>query len=602
MKRIGLLLLMLLPLAWISAPRAAQQPPNPASSPGSPGPPGQAVPAPDDDKKDEGIAVTSEVVRQKCAACHKADDKDRMSRISYRRTTPEGWEMTIKRMVTLNNVKLEPAEARDVLRYLSDHLGLAPEEATPAGFEAERRQIDYQYASDKEADKDKKITEETCIACHSIGRVISQRRTKEEWELLVAMHRGYYWLADFQAFRRVGPLRREPEPDGRPPDNRHPMDVAIAHLSSAFPLATPAWSAWSATMRPPQLKGTWALTGYQLGKGPVFGTVTIAAQGPGDSGEFTTQATYTIPRTGEHITRTGRAIVYTGFQWRGRSSEPGDAKTLREVMFIDRDWRHAQGRWFAGAYDEIGIDVRLERLGADPVVTGVAQPMIKAGASNQELRLFGANLPARLAASDLSFGPGVTVDRVVTASADQAVISLSVAKTATPGRRTVLVAGATGNAAIAVYDTVDFIKVTPQAGLARVGGANFPKQLQPFEAVAYANGPDGKPNTKDDIELGLVDASWSVEEYTATFEDDDKDFVGAIDAKTGLFTPALDGPNPKRRNNANNYGDVWVVASYQPKSGDGPPQPGPARALKARAHLLVTVPLYMKWDEPEVAR
>jgi quinohemoprotein amine dehydrogenase len=607
MKRIGLLI-MLLPLAWISAPRAAQPPPSPTStsgSPGPPGPPGPAVPAADEDKKDEGIPVTSEVVRQKCSACHKADDKNRMSRISYRRTTPEGWEMTIKRMVTLNSVKLEPAEARDVLRYLSDQLGLAPEEAKPADFEVERRQIDYQYASDKEgdkeADKDKRITEQTCIACHSIGRVISQRRSKEEWELLVAMHRGYYWLADFQAFRRTGPLRREPEPDGRPPDNRHPMDVAIAHLSSAFPLATPAWSAWSATMRPPQLKGTWALSGYQLGKGPVYGTVTISPQGLADSSEFTTQATYTIPQTGEHITRTGQAIVYTGFQWRGRSSEPGSGHPLREVMFIDRDWRHAEGRWFAGAYDEIGIDVRLERLGADPVVTGVAQPMIRAGASNQEVRLFGANLPARLAASDLSFGPGVTVDRVATVSADQVVVSLSVAKTATPGRRTVLVAGATGDATIAVYDTVDFIKVTPQAGLARVGGANFPKQLQQFEAVAYANGPDGKPNTKDDIQLGLVDASWTIEEYTATFEDDDKDFVGAIDAKTGLFTPALDGPNPKRRNNANNYGDVWVVASYQPKYADGQPPPG-ARALKARAHLLVTVPLYMKWDEPEVAR
>ena len=51
--------------------------------------------------------------------------------------------------------------------------------------------------------------------------MISQRRTKEEWELLLAMHRGYYPLVDFQAFRRGGP----PPPtaartDGRPPDNR----------------------------------------------------------------------------------------------------------------------------------------------------------------------------------------------------------------------------------------------------------------------------------------------------------------------------------------------------------------------------------------------
>jgi quinohemoprotein amine dehydrogenase len=588
MRRIALLL-MALSFASIGGLRAAQQ-----AAP-QPSPAAEASGA---DKKDDGIPVTSDLVKRKCGTCHKPDDQGRLSRISYRRTTPEGWELTIKRMVSLNNLKIEPAEARDVLRYFADHQGLAPDEAKPAAFEVERRQIDFHYASDHESDKDKKITEETCTACHSIGRVISQRRTKDEWALLVAMHRGYYWLSDFQAFRRTGPPQRDPGPDGRPPDNRHPMDVAIAHLSTAFPLATPEWSAWSATMRPPQLKGTWALSGYQAGKGPVFGTVTIAPQGADGSGEFTTQAAYTIPRTGEHVTRTGRALVYTGYQWRGRSSEPGAQHELREVMFIDRDWRHAEGRWFAGAYDEIGIDVRLDRLGADPVITGVSEPMIHAGATGQELRVFGANLPNRPAAADFDFGPGVTVDRIVSAQPEEVVVAVSAAKAARPGRRSVLLAGATGEATVAVYDAVDFIKVTPQAGLARVGGVNFPKQLQQFEAIAYANGPDGKPDTKDDIELGLVGASWSVEEYTATFDDDDKDFVGAIDGATGLFTPNVDGPNPKRKHNANNYGDVWVVATYQPKNDAA----ADARPLKARAHLLVTVPLYMKWDEPEVGK
>jgi len=88
-------------------------------------------PAADEDKKDEGIPVTSALVKQKCGACHRADEQGRMTRISFRRTTPEGWEETIKRMVTLNDVKIEPAEAREILRYLADHHGLAPEEAKP---------------------------------------------------------------------------------------------------------------------------------------------------------------------------------------------------------------------------------------------------------------------------------------------------------------------------------------------------------------------------------------------------------------------------------------------------------------------------------------
>jgi quinohemoprotein amine dehydrogenase len=536
------------------------------------------------DAADEGIAVTSELVKQKCSSCHKADDKGRLTRISFRRTTPEGWEETIKRMVSLNNVKLQPTEARDIVRYLADHHGLAPEEAKPAAFEVERRQIDYKYTADKD-------TERTCTNCHSMGRVISQRRTKEEWELLIAMHRGYYPLSDFQAFRRIGPPPRDQPPpaDGRPPDNRHPMEKAVAHLSGAFPLMTPEWSAWAATMRPPRLQGKWALAGQQLGKGPIFGQVVITPSGEADSGEFTTESTFTYARTGETVKRTGRAIVYTGFQWRGRSDQPNAAPASngawRETLFVDREWRHAGGRWFTGAYDEFGIDVELERIGADPIVLGVANPMIKTGASAQEIRIHGANLPARAQPADLNFGPGITVDRIVNATPDVLTVAISAAGASTVGRRDVILAGASGHATVAVYTTVDYIKVLPQAGLSRVGGANFPKQFQQFEAVAYANGPDGKPDTKDDVELGPVDASWGLEEYTATYDDDDKEFVGAIDASSGLFTPNIDGPNPKRKHNANNYGDVWVVATYQ--------QPKP---IKARAHLLVTVPLYMKWD------
>jgi len=399
------------------------------------------------------------------------------------------------------------------------------------------------------------------------------------------MHRGYYPLADFQAFRRSGPAPTADE-NGRPPDTRHPMDKAIAHLSSAFPLVTPEWSAWSPTLRPPRLDGRWALSGYETGKGPVFGIVTITPQG--DAGDFTTDTKFTYGHGGQDVSRRGRSIVYTGFQWRGKSDD------YREVLFIDRDWRHAQGRWFAGAYEEFGVDVRLERVGNDPIVLGVGERRIKAGAANQEVRIFGVNLPARAAPADLNFGPGVTLDRIVSAAADRLVVSVSVARDAVPGKRAVFLNGATGDASVAVYDTIDFIKVLPQAGLARVGGANFPKGFQQFEAIAFANGPDGKPDTKDDIDLGLVDAAWSIEEYAATYDDDDKEFVGTIDAKTGLFTPNLDGPNPKRRNNANNYGDVWAVAAYQPA--------GETRTLKARAHLLVTVPIYIKWDQPEVAK
>jgi quinohemoprotein amine dehydrogenase len=116
--------------------------------------------------------------------------------------------------------------------------------------------------------------------------------------------------------------------------------------------------------------------------------------------------------------------------------------------------------------------------------------------------------------------------------------------------------------------------------------------LQQFEAVAFNNGADGKPDTKDDLNLGPLDVTWSIEEFTATYDDHDKEYVGTLDDH-GLFTPAADGPNPKRRGNANNTGDVWVVATYVTPDG---------RTLRARAHLLVTVPLYIRYDQPEVSQ
>jgi quinohemoprotein amine dehydrogenase len=260
-------------------------------------------------------------------------------------------------------------------------------------------------------------------------------------------------------------------------------------------------------------------------------------------------------------------------------------------MFLDRSQRELTGRWFTGAYEETGVDVKLVRIGNDPVVLGLDRTALQTGGV-RSVRIYGASFPAGLAASALDFGHGLSVKRVVNATPDQIEVVVDVAKDAAPGPRDVGVAGAVREAAAVVYDKIDAIKVRPQAGMARVGGVNFPKQLQQFEAVAFHNGADGKPDTKDDLNLGPVEVTWSIEEYTATFDDNDKDYVGTLD-DNGLFTPNVDGPNPKRPRNANNTGDVWVVASY--KLPDG-------KVLRARAFLLVTVPLYVKFDQPEVAQ
>lgn len=527
-----------------------------------------------------GFAIEDQVVITSCVECHLRDSTGIMQRLSFMRKTPEGWESSVRRMVTLNDVKLQPAEARAIVRYLSNRQGLAPGEARAGRFETERRMIDHRYTADAP-------TERTCRACHSLGRVITQRRTREEWELLIATHRGLYPDVDFQAFRRGGP----PPPDsaGAP----HPMDVAVNHLSRAFPLRTSEWTAWSATMRPPRLEGTWLLSGTQPGRGAFFGRVTVT-RSAGAEDEFTTRAVYRYARDGRMATREGRAIVYTGFQWRGRSSESGSApdSAWREVMFVEPGWQEMSGRWFKGGYDEFGMDVSLTRLGANPVVAGVSQRGLRTGASEQ-VTLFGANFPRAIDAAGIDFGPGVRVERVVRATPDSITLRVAVDSAATVGARDLFVAGAPLKGAVVVFDKVSRIKVTPLAGMARVGGVAFPKQFQQFDAIAWHNGTDARPDTDDDLELGPVDVTWTLEEYGVTFDDDDLKFVGAIDAK-GLFTPNVDGPNPQRSGNRNNIGDVWVVATHQPADKN-------ARPLKARAQLVVTVPLYVRWEPTRTA-
>jgi quinohemoprotein amine dehydrogenase len=535
-------------------------------------------------KPEEGIPVTDAAVQKACGSCHRPDDKGQMSRISFIRTTPEGWQTIIQRMVALNGLNTDPATARQIVKYLATNHGLAPEEVRPAAWETERRLIDFKYTASTDA-------EATCNKCHTLGRIISQRRTKTEWDLLIATHRGLYPLVDNQAFRRGGPPPPDRANDGRLPDNRHPFEKTVDHLAKTFPLKTPEWTAWSANMRPARLDGTWALTGWEVGKGAIYGRVTITASTAAPE-EFTTSATYRVARTGETITRTGRAIVYTGYQWRGSSSAQAADSSMREVMMVDRNWRSMEGRWFNGGYDEIGMDVKLERVGNETRVLGTDRTALKQGSSAQELKIYGANLGSSLRTADVDLGPGITVSRIVSATPDVVTVAVDVAATAAQGARDLFIAGASRPKALAVYDKIDTIKVKPDWAMARVGGDTFPKMLAQFEAWGYSNGADGKPDSPDDIELGIVDAAWSMEEYAATYNDDDIKFVGTLNEATGRFTPNVDGPNPARAGQRNNVGDVWVVAKVVGDSVGGKP----AATLRARSHLLVTVPLYMRFD------
>jgi quinohemoprotein amine dehydrogenase len=569
-----------------------------------------------------GISITHQLTIDKCGGCHPRDASGMMRRISYIRTTPEVWEQAIKRMIRLNSVVLKPEEAREILRYLSNNNGLAPEEAKPAFWEAEHRL--FRDQSDKIPDD---ALQHTCNYCHTIGRVLNQRRTRDDYEKLINMHLGLFPGAENQ-LRPRRPTGPEPEvpfaffaptggnpsvaPPAPPPvntnlrrDGKDPADAAIDYLSKAQPLMTPEWAAWKAVMRPPKLEGKWMLTGYQQGKGRIFGTMTIEA-GPSPE-DFVTKVDIEYASTGATLSRSGKGIVYTGYSWRGRSTAPAgtaaptDASAAptewREALLVSRDGNTMEGRWFWGGYDEFGIDAHLTRIGTTPLLAGVSVFALQSPSSGN-VKVYGANFPADLKAADFDLGPGITVTRVTRTSPSVATLAVQVAPNLPVGMRDVSLWRSTVERAIAVYDKIAYIKTFPDASMARLGGTIAAKQYAQFEAIAYAAGPDGKPETADDIPLGPVAARWSMEEFYSTPDDDDIRFVGTVNPTTGMFTPNIEGPNPERKKQSNNYGtnnygDVWIDAEYTAPGG---------KAMKARSYLVVTIPVYIRYDQPEVSK
>jgi quinohemoprotein amine dehydrogenase len=543
----------------------------------------------------DGIPVTDQLVISKCGACHTRDEKGNMLRISWERATPEGWEEAIKRMVRLRGVSLTPQEARSVLKYLATYHGLAPQEANPINYYAEKRiQDETNIPNDN--------VRGACANCHMMARPLSWRRSPEDWKDLANLHVALYPQAD-EAFRLgINAGGFDEEHHHLDPGAPLPVDIALAYLSKTAPLDTPEWAAWRARMRAPKLAGRWIVSAYIPGRGKFFGDMDVEAVS-GTDDEFTTKVKLTSMKDGSTISRTGHSLVYAGYAWRGRSqgtpaanAAPDDlGSTMREVMSISPDQATAEGRWFWGEYQEFGFDVKIQRPSADPTLIGVDRSLLKTGSQAARVRLIAESIPAQIAPADLDFGTGVTVKRIVSHTPTEIVAEVDVAADAVPGKRDIAFHRSVLQSAIAVYDRIDYVKVTPDTALAHLGSQQHPKGFQQFEAVAYQRGADGKPHTADDIELGPIDANWSVEEFYSTYGDDDREFVGSL-SNTGLFTPSSDGPNPQRKFSRNNYGDVWVVATAKnEKDKDGKP-------LVGKSYLVVTVPTYIKWDQPEVGQ
>lgn len=610
-----------------------------------------------------GIPVEDLLVRSLCGRCHTVDDRSHMTRISYLRKSPEGWAQSIKRMGRLHGLQLTPTTAKMLVRSLSNSHGLSRAEAEKGHYESERRV----HWSEEAQDKDFR---QACAQCHPLGRALLQYRDKDEWQLLRATHVAMFPLASRQM--GGGPPRASSNRSrfgggnstgasssssttpstrgGRGGSNNATSsttnnssrrggststgDRVLEKLSKDQPLFTPEWEAWTQHKREVPLAGTWTVHGHETGRGDIIGTLQLARA---DVDEYT--LTWNLNWSdGSSEIRTGKGVLYAGYTWRGRSQGP-DRSNWREVLLLDENWQTFTGRVFQGQYDEIGMDITLDRdVGRTRIVSlGNASVPVPTLAHNVDV--YGENFAATIQVSDFFIGQGLTVTAVERKSARHLVVTVSSEAGTKLGTRTLAYGPRPGSAKITLYDTVDYVRVRPLQGLSRIGGAKHPRQLERFEAFAMHRGKDGKPYTKDDVDLFQVRGKWALAEFAVRDNDDDVQYVGAIDAATGVFTPNIDGPNPLRKWQTNNIGDVFVTfettldipvrppekkkkkkkndeetadrdtktdeqaneKTEEPVMSDNADSPKvmPARETKrffARSHLIVTVPIYARWQ------
>lgn len=493
----------------------------------------------------DGQALLAET----CGSCHAADSSGALSRISGQRKTPEGWLMTIVRMRLFHDAVIDPKVQSELVRYLADTQGLAPSETEGHRYILERAP---NHVEEVEAP-----LAEMCARCHSGARISLQRRTPEEWNLLVNFHVGQWPTLEYQALSR----------------DREWLKLAreeiVPYLAETYPLETDAWSSWlEAEM--PGATGDWAFVTRLPEQGEAYGTLTVS----GDDQPFDVSGTL-MTADGTELPVSGKLNVYTGFEWRA-NLKIGDT-AYREVAAISEDGGSLSGRLFLADEDSLGGAFSAVKAGDGPAIAGVVPSTLKAGEGGS-VQIVGTGLE------------DVTLSGPVSASGGEPnAYGVSIAlepEADANGAVTVAAGDATLADGFAVYDHVDSVQVEPPFAIARVGGdgGTTPRVKARFEAVGYWNGPDGEAGTEDDVRIGALPATWSVAPFDQISEQmEDVKYAGEIDAELGIFTPGPAGPNPERPFSTNNAGDLKVLADTGEATGEG--------------HLIVTV---QRWNDPPI--
>jgi quinohemoprotein amine dehydrogenase len=483
-----------------------------------------------------------------CGSCHARQDDGTLSRIGRVRQTPEGWDMTIQRMVVRYGLELPAADRHSLVKYLADSRGLAPTETAPFRYALERRPSVIESYPDPAVGA-------TCAVCHSYARAALQGRDASEWLLVAHQHVGQFFSTEYQNGMRQRDWWAEVS-------TQFP-----GKLAALYPLESTAWTEW---LRHPRanLEGNWRIAGHRPGVGDYTGSARITSLG-GDEYGVTYQLQYAA---GASLIGTGTAVVYTGYEWRGTTKLGAEA--INEVFALSADGNAMQGRWYLTDSDEVGATLRAERLRPGYTAIMAIQPTFLRAGTDATVTVHGMNLDG-----DVSLGDGIMVSEIEQRSPDTVQVRVSVAPDAADGGRLVQVGASSVAGGLTVFHRVDSVRVEPAEALARVGGGAVAPVTAQFEAVAYANGPDGESGTADDMRIGVMPATWQTDNFGEIAKaKEDARFAGAIQ-DSGLFVPNVAGPNAQRGYRTNNWGNLTVKGTVD----DG------GRPVEGTAHLLVTI-------------